>query len=76
MNKRWGSCSANGQVTLNSHLIKAPGNCIEYVILHELAHLKYHDHGPEFWGLISSNMPGWQRAKKELDVLVELLTVE
>ena len=76
MAKQWGSCSPNGQVILNPHLIKAPRNCIEYVILHELAHLKFHDHGPDFWRLIDERMPDWKKAKNELDKLVEVLFVE
>ncbi|WP_170425477.1 M48 family metallopeptidase [Ruegeria arenilitoris] len=76
MAKQWGSCSPEGQLILNPHLIKAPRDCIEYVILHELAHLKHHDHSAEFWKLIETHQPLWKKAKTELDELVELLTVE
>lgn len=76
MTKQWGSCSPEGQVILNPHLVKAPRDCIEYVILHELAHLKHHDHGAEFWKLIETHQPNWKKAKAELDALVEVLTVE
>lgn len=73
MNKQWGSCSAEGQVVLNPHLIKAPRDCIEYVVLHELAHLKHHDHGPEFWKLLDVYRPHWRRSKGMLDSMVEIL---
>lgn len=76
MEKQWGSCTASGQLLLNPHLIKAPRECIEYVIAHELAHLKHHDHGPEFWKLIDNAVPGWGPAKKKLDAMVETLTSE
>ncbi len=76
MSRQWGSCSPEGQVILNPHLIKAPRDCIEYVVLHELAHLKHHDHGSEFWQLIDTHQPTWKKAKAELDALVEVLTVE
>lgn len=76
MQKRWGSCSPSGHVILNPHLIKAPRECIEYVIVHELAHLEHHDHGPEFWKLIDIHVPGWKTAKKTLDEMVEVMTLE
>lgn len=73
MSKQWGSCTANGQIILNPHLIKAPRACIEYVILHELVHLKHHDHGPGFWRLLDEQMPNWRGNKQTLDGLAELL---
>lgn len=73
MNKQWGSCSAEGQVILNPHLVKAPRECIEYVVLHELAHLKHHDHGPEFWKLLDVYSPRWRQSKWVLDAMVEVL---
>ena len=76
MNKQWGSCSTNGQIILNPHLIKAPRECIAYVVLHELAHLKHHDHGPEFRQLLDAYAPQWQRSKQLLDSMVETLTTD
>ncbi|MFX0546883.1 M48 family metallopeptidase [Roseovarius sp. S1116L3] len=76
MNTQWGSCSPGGQIILNPHLIKAPRACIEYVILHEMAHLKHHDHGPAFWRLLEESLPQWRVAKKTLDDMAELLLVE
>ena len=73
MSTQWGSCSPGGQVILNPHLIKAPRASIEYVILHEMAHLKHHDHGPEFWRLLDESLPQWRVAKKTLDDMAELL---
>ena len=73
MNKQWGSCSPGGQIILNPHLIKAPRACIEYVVLHEMVHLKYHDHGPAFWRLLNNSLPQWRVAKKKLDDMAEIL---
>jgi predicted metal-dependent hydrolase len=71
MEKRWGSCTSQGEIVLNTHLIKAPRECIDYVILHELAHLRHHHHGPEFWKTISLADPNWERKKQRLDAAVE-----
>ncbi|WP_138935342.1 M48 family metallopeptidase [Roseovarius arcticus] len=76
MNKQWGSCSAGGKIILNPHLIKSPRVCIEYVVLHEIAHLKHHDHGPEFWRLVGESLPQWRVAKKTLDDMAEILLAE
>ncbi len=73
MTSQWGSCSPTGEIILNPHLVKAPRNCIDYVLIHELAHLKHHDHGPEFWKLIDVHAGDWRKAKHHLDGLVKLL---
>ena len=49
MARRWGSCTKAGNITLNLDLIRVPIHCIDYVIIHELCHLKIHDHSPHFW---------------------------
>ncbi len=58
MQKRWGSLSDKGTVTLNTDLIRAPKECIYYVVIHELCHLKYHNRTPEFYKLLYSIIPG------------------
>lgn len=68
MQRRWGSLSPNGRLTLNIDLIRAPRECIDYVILHELSHLLYTDHGPEFYRLLEKMMPGWEKRKHRLEV--------
>jgi len=65
---RWGSLSPKGTLTLNIDLIRAPKDCIEYVITHELCHLKYHDHGPEFYKMLEQLMPDWERRKHNLEL--------
>ncbi|MBU2646981.1 M48 family metallopeptidase [bacterium] len=68
MQKRWGSLSNKGTVTLNTDLIRAPKECIDYVVTHELCHLKYHDHSTEFYKLLDSVIPGWEKIKHKLEL--------
>lgn len=67
MQKRWGSLSDKGRLTLNSNLIQAPRECIEYVVTHELCHMKYRNHGPEFYALLNAICPDWQKIKHRLE---------
>lgn len=76
MSRQWGSCSPSGEIILNPHLIKAPRACIDYVLVHELAHLKHHDHGTDFWKLIDAHGGDWRKSKHRLDGLVEVLMHE
>lgn len=68
MEKRWGSCTPGGVITLNLYLIKAPRRCIEYVILHELCHLIHHRHDASFYRLLHSKMPAWKHWKEKLEI--------
>ena len=68
LKKRWGSLSKNGTLTLNRDLIKAPKECIEYVIIHELCHLEHHNHGPEFYRLLERSLPDWVKRKHKLEM--------
>ncbi len=68
MQKRWGSLSRNGLLTLNTDLIRAPKECIDYVITHEFCHLQYHDHGPRFYRLLKKMLPDWQKRKAKLEL--------
>lgn len=66
MSSRWGSCSRVGTITLNRHLVRAPMQCVEYVIAHELCHLRHHGHTTDFYELLSTLMPDWQERKAKL----------
>ncbi len=66
---RWGSCSKAGRILLNTELVQAPVECIDYVIVHELCHLKVPDHSPAFHRLLNACMPDWQRRKERLEAL-------
>lgn len=76
MKRQWGSCSSSGELNLNPNLIKAPRLCIDYVLIHEMAHLKHLDHGKDFWALLDRHAAGWQASKKQLDAMVEIYTIE
>lgn len=69
MQTQWGSCSPNGRITLNPHLVKAPRDCIDYVILHELCHIAEHNHSERFYRLLNQVMPNWEKTKERLDGL-------
>ncbi|MDP0269119.1 M48 family metallopeptidase [Glaesserella parasuis] len=70
MKTRWGSCSVQGSLCLNPHLIKAPKECIDYVILHELCHFAEHNHSERFYHLMGQMMPQWKEVKTRLDRVV------
>lgn len=76
MQKQWGSCSAKGSLMLNPHLIKAPKECIDYVILHELCHIAEYNHSERFWRLLTQVMPHWKEVKSRLDGMAELYLSE
>lgn len=63
----WGSCGPEGNVLINWHLIFAPKKVLEYVVVHELAHLRHRSHGREFWDFLGSILPDYQTAKAWLD---------
>lgn len=67
MPKRWGSWTRRGVIYLNPELVKAPGSCIDYVVMHELCHLVHGHHGPAFYALLSRTMPDWEQRKQRLE---------
>lgn len=73
MRTQWGSCSPKGNLLLNPFLVKAPRACIEYVVAHELCHLKEHNHSERFYRLLGTVLPDWELRKDELDNLAEQL---
>lgn len=76
MQKQWGSCSPAGVLLLNPHLIKAPARCVDYVLLHEICHLREHNHGNAFYTLLESLLPDWRHMKDRLDNMAEMLLNE
>ena len=72
MQTQWGSCSPEGAVLLNPHLIKANTRAIDYVLLHELCHLVEHNHSPRFYVLLDRFMPEWRSVKERLDGQAEV----
>jgi predicted metal-dependent hydrolase len=63
----WGSCGLNGTIHIDWRLVFAPKRVLEYVVVHELAHLKHRSHGDEFWGFLGSMLPDHERPKGWLD---------
>ena len=66
---RWGSCNSRGEVRLSWRLLQAPPHIINYVICHELAHLKQMNHSAKFYAVVESLFPNYKAAEKELKLL-------
>jgi len=64
--KRWGSCSHKGKVRFNWHVIMAPISLIDYVVAHELCHLRQQNHSQDFWKLLGSIMPDYEIRRDRL----------
>lgn len=62
----WGTCSSRKVITINQNLMMYSRKAIEYVILHEICHLKYMNHSKKFWEMVESYMPDYKEAEKEL----------
>lgn len=63
---RWGSCNAQGNVNFSWRLVLAPGSAVDYVVVHELTHLKVMSHNAEFWKRVGETYPSYNEAKKLL----------
>ncbi|MBU0458382.1 M48 family metallopeptidase [Patescibacteria group bacterium] len=68
MSKRWGSFLAKKKVLLNPDLIKASKECIDYVITHEMCHMKHHDHSTAYFRFLNSKFPNWEKTKETLEL--------
>lgn len=68
MRTRWGSCTRNCTIVLNPDLVRLPTPCIDYVITHELCHLKLHNHSHAFYQLLSNCMPDWITRRERLNL--------
>ena len=67
MTSKWGVCNiTNNTITLNLELIKYDYKYLNYVIFHELCHLKHHDHSKKFWSLVETYVPDYKNIKKEM----------
>jgi len=67
MNKRWGSFIGNKRIILNPRLICASKDCIDYVLTHELCHMRYKHHNKAFFTHLKSKMPDWEKRKDKLE---------
>ena len=66
-NSRWGSCNSRREVRLSWRLVKAPPALIDYVVCHELAHLRHMNHSREFWAEVARLCPDYRRLRDELE---------
>ena len=66
---RWGSCSRQGNLSFNYRVVFLPPRLAEYVIVHELCHLKEFNHSPRFWELVSQAVPEYRECRKRLRLL-------
>lgn len=62
----WGTCSSNKNITISSNLAKFDRQTIEYVVLHELSHLKYMNHSKAFWQMVENHMPNYKEIRRQL----------
>jgi predicted metal-dependent hydrolase len=65
---RWGSCSPRGTLCFNWRLVLAPFEVLDYVVVHELCHLREPNHSPRFWGLVATRRPGWREQRDWLHI--------
>lgn len=72
---RWGSCSTNSTIYLNWRIIMAPIPVIDYLLVHELAHIKYPNHSKDFWKFVRSTLPDYKERKEWLRINGPLLTL-
>jgi predicted metal-dependent hydrolase len=73
---RWGSCSGKNSLNFSWRLIMADNEVIDYVVVHELAHIKEHNHSPRFWAIVESIIPDYLSCKKRLNILQDKLSRE
>jgi predicted metal-dependent hydrolase len=77
MTSRWGSCTAKtGRIRLNTALAYCPRECLEYVAVHEAAHLRESNHSPRFWAIIAEALPDYKLRQKKLKELSWLLNAQ
>ena len=63
---RWGTCSGENKIRLTYRLLYAPKEVMEYVIVHELAHTRYKNHGKGFWAFVQEFVPDYKQKRKWL----------
>ena len=72
---RWGSCSAKGDIAYNWRILIAPNGIVDYVVVHELAHLLEHNHSPQYWKNVGHILPDYQDSKEWLKLNANALQI-
>jgi len=70
MYRKWGSCSSRGNITLNTALCGVRRELAEYIVLHELVHMRVFNHGKDFKAMMAAHMPDWKERDRALDELL------
>ena len=70
---RWGSCSAKGGLNFSWRLLLAPPEAVDYVVVHELAHLVEFNHSPRFWAIVKGILPDYKARRQSLKAVQETL---
>ena len=73
---RWGSCTPKNNIHINWKILKAPNPVINYIIVHELAHLLEANHTPKFWNIVKAQLPTYKKAKEWLKENGNILEVD
>lgn len=73
---RWGSCSAQGSLNFSWRLVMADDAVIDYVVVHELAHLRELNHSPRFWAVVAAELPDYKQRQQQLKALQRRLAVQ
>jgi len=63
---RWGSCSKNGNLNFNYRIVHLPPHLVDYLIVHELCHIKEFNHSKAFWDLVGQGIPEFSKVRREL----------
>ena len=71
--KRWGSCSSTNRISYNYHLVKLSSSLIEYVVVHELAHITFENHSKDFWKLVHKHLPDYKVKEDKIRVFEKLI---
>lgn len=73
---RWGSCSTRGDIQYSWPIILAPHAIVDYLVVHELSHLKHHNHSPRFWNMVGSMIPDYKACRQWLKMHGHLLKID
>ncbi|MEG0811984.1 MAG: SprT family zinc-dependent metalloprotease [Eubacterium sp.] len=75
-NTRWGSCSGKNSLNFSWKLMMGSEDAVDYVVVHELAHILEHNHSAHFWEIVRKQMPDFEQRKEKLKILAQQLSAE